>query len=70
MVNNLKQLRKRHCTSIMQLIKLCAFKKNCKPHIKNKVNSDEEESESKNVVEMGIGVKKNWHHPITNLNTQ
>ena len=27
MINNLKQLRKRHCTSITQLIKLGAFKK-------------------------------------------
>ena len=27
MVNNVKQLRKRHCISIMQLIKLGAFKK-------------------------------------------
>ena len=27
MVKNLKQLRKRHCTSIMQLIKLGALKK-------------------------------------------
>ena len=58
MVNDLKQLKKRHCTSIMQLIKLGAFKKNCLPHIKNKVNSDKKESESKNVVEIGIGVKK------------
>ena len=58
MVNDLKQLKKRHCTSIMQLIKLSSFKKNCLPHIKNKVNSDYEESESKNVVEIGIGVKK------------
>ena len=29
MVNNSKQLRERHCTSIIQLIKQSALKKNC-----------------------------------------
>ena len=32
-MKNLKQLRKRHCTSIIQLIKLGALK-NCLPHTK------------------------------------
>ena len=54
------------CIDLISLLPL----KNCEPHIRNKVNSDKEEWESKNVVEIGVGVEKNWHHLITNLNTQ
>ena len=62
MVNNLKQLRERHCTSIVQLIKQDALKK--KKNIlsvsynKNKVNFYLQVSKSKTFVGISIGIKK------------
>ena len=62
MVNNLKQLRGKQCTSIFRLIKQDAFKKNRNiwsvSYNKNKVNFYLQVSKSKIFVGISIGIKK------------
>ena len=62
MVNNLKQLRERHCTSIIRLIKQDALKKKRNilsvSYNKNKVNFYLQVSKSKIFVGISIEIKK------------